>query len=218
MGLAHSSIDRLRERIGSLRAHLAQMPAASVAEGTRRFEEALFALGQKALGLVRTWLAARPLAARDLAPELLARFKSKTGRVVAYVTPRGSIWDVAFLDRFVGRLKSVTPRVTGFPITHQIYSRMVVRGFKQAMVYAFVAVVVLLALDFRRVRPVLRLVHSKGVFPRRRTLPPPRSPPPGRPGRGLRRESGGWRRGGKGGATSLGVVYPSTASPGSSLS
>ncbi|HEX7599513.1 MAG TPA: hypothetical protein VF518_14950, partial [Polyangia bacterium] len=47
------------------------------------------------------------------------------------------------------------PRVTGFPVTHQVYSRMVVRGFRQAMLYAFLAVVLLLALDFRRLHAVL---------------------------------------------------------------
>ena len=113
--------------------------------------------------MLRTWLAARPVGESDLAPELLARFKSPAGHYVAYVTPRGSIWDVAFLDRFVGKLKQITPRVTGFPVTHQVYSRMVVRGFRQAMVYAFFAVVVLLALDFRRVHAVLLALLPLGL-------------------------------------------------------
>ncbi|MBN2573234.1 MAG: MMPL family transporter [Deltaproteobacteria bacterium] len=156
-------LSRVRERINMLRARLGQMPVPAAMGSTRRFEEALFALGQQGLLLARTWLAARPLAESDLGPELLARFKSKGGRYVAYVTPRGSIWDVDSLDRFVGQLKRVTSRVTGFPITHQVYSRMVVRGFVQAMLYAFVAVVVLLLLDFRRVRPVLLALLPLGL-------------------------------------------------------
>ena len=113
------------------------------------------AAGQQAVALLHTWLDARPIAESDLQPEVLARFRSKAGHYVAYVVPKGSIWDVAFLDRFVGQLGTITSHVTGFPITHQIYSRMVVRGFGQAMAYALVAVLFLLALDFRRVRPVL---------------------------------------------------------------
>jgi len=99
----------------------------------------------------------------DLQPELLARFKSRAGRYVAYVVPKGSIWDVATLDRFVGQVRSITPRLTGFPATHQIYSRLVVRGFAQAMIYALIAVVVLLALDFRRARPVLLALLPLGL-------------------------------------------------------
>ena len=113
--------------------------------------------------LVHRWLEARPIAESDLQPELLARFKSKAGRYAAYVVPKGSIWDVGFLDRFVGHLQQITPHVTGFPITHQIYSRMVVRGFVQAMAYALVAVLLLLLLDFRRVRPVLLAILPLGL-------------------------------------------------------
>ncbi|HEX7597568.1 MAG TPA: MMPL family transporter, partial [Polyangia bacterium] len=122
---------------------------------TQAFEQALFDGARTGLGLVKTWLQTQPIGEADLAPELLARFKSSQGHTVAYVTPRGSVWDVEFLDRFVGKLKQITPRVTGFPVTHQVYSRMVVRGFRQAMLYAFLAVVLLLALDFRRVHAVL---------------------------------------------------------------
>ena len=143
------------QEIAALRQHLSQAGSEKGPARTRAFEKALFDGARTGLGLVKTWLQAQPIGESDLAPELLARFKSTQGHFVAYVTPRGSVWDVAFLDRFVGKLKQITPRVTGFPVTHQVYSRMVVRGFRQAMVYAFLAVVLLLALDFRRVHAVL---------------------------------------------------------------
>ncbi len=139
------------------------LPPAEAEARTRKFEQAIFANARAALDLVRTWLRAGPLEESDLAPDVLARFKSPAGHYVAYVIPRGSVWDVAFLDRFVAQLKRISPRVTGFPVTHQTYSRMVVRGFLQAMLYAFVAVVVLLALDFRRVRPVLLALLPLGL-------------------------------------------------------
>jgi uncharacterized protein len=130
---------------------------------TQAFERALFDGAQTGFQMVKTWLAARPIEEKDLAPELLARFKSSQGHYVAYVTPQGSVWDVAFLDRLMAKLKNITPRVTGFPVTHQVYSRMVVSGFRQAMLYAFLAVVVLLALDFRRVNAVLLALLPLGL-------------------------------------------------------
>jgi predicted RND superfamily exporter protein len=150
-----AALGSVRERLASLRANLAMLAAEVAVAGTRRFEVSLMAAGQQAVALLHTWLDARPIAESDLQPEVLARFRSKAGHYVAYVVPKGSIWDVAFLDRFVGQLKTITSRVTGFPITHQVYSRMVVRGFAQAMVYALIAVLLLLAIDFKRVRPVL---------------------------------------------------------------
>ena len=149
--------------IESLRQQLDQAGATQAQARTRAFEQALFAGAQTGQALLHTWLAAKPVGESDLAPELLARFKSSAGHYVAYVTPRGSIWDVTFLDRFVSGVKQIAPRVTGFPITHQVYSRMIVRGFRQAMAYAFLAVVILLAVDFRRVHAVLLALLPLGL-------------------------------------------------------
>lgn len=158
-----AGLGRARAELASLASALEGMPAAAAAAGNRRFEAAFVAAVHEGTTLVSSWLAARPFDESDLQPEVLARFKGKSGRYVAYVVPRGSIWDVSFLDRFVGRLKELTPRVSGFPITHQVYSRMVVRGFVQAMTYALLAVLVLLALDFRRVRLVLLALLPLGL-------------------------------------------------------
>jgi uncharacterized protein len=158
-----SGLGQARQQIAALRTRLKGMSPDAAVAGTQRFEKALLAAGQQALAMLHKWLDARPIEENDLQPEVLSRFKSKAGHYVAYVVPRGSIWDVTFLDRFVGQLKKVTPRVTGFPITHQVYSRMVVRGFVQAMAYALIAVLVLLALDFRRVRPVLLALLPLGL-------------------------------------------------------
>jgi len=149
--------------IEALRQQLKQAGPENAQARTRAFEKALFDGARVGTTLLHTWLAARPVGEGDLAPELLARFKSSAGHYVAYVTPRESIWDVAFLDRFVGKVKQIAPRVTGFPITHQVYSRMIVRGFRQAMAYAFLAVVILLALDFRRVHAVVLALLPLGL-------------------------------------------------------
>ncbi len=158
---------RLVKRIGEVTAGISalqkHMGEPATLARTQAFERALFAGAQTGSRMVKTWLDARPVEEKDLAPELLARFKSPQGRYVAYVTPSGSVWDVAFLDRMMAKLKQITPRVTGFPVTHQVYSRVVVSGFRQAMVYAFLAVVVLLAMDFRRVNAVVLALLPLGL-------------------------------------------------------
>lgn len=158
-----AEIGKIKDVLASIGSSLAQLTPAEAQARTTRFEAAIFANARAALDLVRGWVHVGPLNEGDLAPEVLARFKSPAGHYVAYVIPRGSVWDVAFLDRFVAQLKAVTTHVTGFPVTHQVYSRMVVHGFRQAMLYAFIAVVILLALDFRRVRPVLLSLLPLGL-------------------------------------------------------
>lgn len=148
-------IEKLLSSLEALEQALSQAGDEAALARTRAFEQELFANAAHMLGLVRTWLEARPITEAQFAPEVLGRFKSTRGRYVAYVFPKSSVWDVEALDRFIGQLKEITPRVTGFPATHQVYSRMVVRGFQQSMLYALIALVILLAFDLRRPHAVV---------------------------------------------------------------
>lgn len=141
-------IEELDEALGSADEKLAL-------ERTRAFEQNLFENATRMVALIHSWLDARPITEAQFAPEVLGRLKSPAGRYAAYVFPQESVWDVDALDRFMGQLKAITPNVTGFPATHQVHSRMVVTGFKQSMIYALIALIVLLALDFRRAHAVL---------------------------------------------------------------
>ena len=124
------------------------------ASGTRSLEEDIFDGLVYLSDLMGEWLKATPITEDFFSPEMLSRFKSSRGNYVAYVFPNGSIWDVDFLDRFVGELKEIAPTTTGFPVTHQMTSRLMVSSLIQALIYAFGIIVVLLLLDFRRIIPV----------------------------------------------------------------
>jgi hopanoid biosynthesis associated RND transporter like protein HpnN len=141
--------------IKELQKALTTLPAAIASTRTSQFEQALFAGLRQITDLAHKWMSSKRINESGLSPEVLSRFKSKAGHYVAYVSPKNSIWDIARLDEFVAAVKTVTPHVTGFPITHQVYTRMVVRGFVQAMLYALLAVVALLYLDFKNARSTL---------------------------------------------------------------
>ncbi|MBI5507654.1 MAG: MMPL family transporter [Deltaproteobacteria bacterium] len=150
-----TALEVLLQRLQALAAALGAEDEATVRQRTKAFERELFTAGRDLAALARTWVAIGPVTEADLAPEVLARFKSRAGHYAAYVFPKESIWDIDALDRFVAEVKEVTPRVTGFPITHQLSSRLVVRGVWQAMLYALLAVLLLLFFNFRRVDAVL---------------------------------------------------------------
>ncbi len=116
---------------------------------TRAFEKALFASLGQVVDLVHKWLDATPLTEQSFPPELLARFKSPKGTYVAYVFPKGSIWDLEFLDLFVGELRQIDAGVTGFPVTHRVHARLAVDSLVQSVLYAFVLICALLLIDFR---------------------------------------------------------------------
>ena len=148
-------IEKVLGRIGALETALGAAAPGHALARTRAFEANIFENAARMVALVRTWLDARPITEAQFAPEVLGRFRSEAGRYVAYVFPKHSVWDVEALDRFMAHLREIAPEVTGFPATHQVYSRMVVRGFQQSMLYALIALVFLLALDFRRAHAVL---------------------------------------------------------------
>lgn len=159
-------VEKLEENlseIAGLKEALGGEDKGTALAGTGAFERKVFALGRRLSALLPVWLEAEPVTESAVPPELLSRFRSPGGIYAAYVFPRGSVWDIDCLDRFVTALKAVTPDVTGFCVTHRETSHMMVRGLLQALLYAVIIILVLLALDFRRPGPVLLALLPLGV-------------------------------------------------------
>lgn len=149
-----AALEDNRAELAALREYFAPGRAAGAGEGTDRFEAALFRDLAGLSRLVAEWLEAEPPDESSFSPEFLGRFKSDSGTYAAYVFPAGSIWEVDFLDEFVVELKAVAPGTTGFPVTHQLTSRLIVSSLVQALLYAGGIILVLLALEYRRPVPV----------------------------------------------------------------
>ncbi len=149
-----SAVEEDLSELDSLRNDLDSGQGTRAAERSRAFEKALFQGLKKLSTLLRIWLEEPPPTVDSLPPDLVARFKSPRGNYVAYVFPSGSIWDVDFLDRFVSGLKEIAPGATGFPVTHQLTSRVMVKSLLRALLYAFGIIVIMLLIDFKRPGPV----------------------------------------------------------------
>lgn len=104
---------------------------------------------------VRALITAPPMTAADLPTELRERYLGRDGRLAVLVFPRHDPWEPEALERFASALVAVDPEVTGVPIMVQRSVEAMEEGFYRALLYALIAVVVLLALDFRRPRWVL---------------------------------------------------------------
>ncbi len=148
------SLDALQQSIAGLREALTKRPVDEVIAGSQAFERALNEVVERALGRIAAWVTATPLTEDKLKPELRARFRSQSGQYVLYVFPKSLVWDVDALDRFMDSLRAVTPVVTGFAATHQVFSRMVVSGFYESMAFAFLAMLLMLIIDLRRPKAI----------------------------------------------------------------
>jgi uncharacterized protein len=121
---------------------------AAWAEGQQR----LLAWARRALQDLQRAAAAPPPTLNDLPAELRARFMTRSGRLIAFLHPRGSVFDPAFLDRYVAASRRVAPDVTGFPVVFRRMSRRITGGFEQATAAAALLVFLILLADYRTVR------------------------------------------------------------------
>jgi hopanoid biosynthesis associated RND transporter like protein HpnN len=96
-----------------------------------------------------------PIALADLPPELRERFVGAGGEFLVRAFARDSLWDYAALQRFTAAARTVDPEATGKSFRTLEGLRQMRSGFEWAGVYALAAIVLVLALDFRRATGVL---------------------------------------------------------------
>lgn len=89
-----------------------------------------------------------PITINDFPPELASRFVSSDGKWLVQVYPKNALWDIDPLKEFVNQVRSVDPNATGTPIQNYEASQQFVGSFLKAAVYAFIAVMLILIMDF----------------------------------------------------------------------
>jgi hopanoid biosynthesis associated RND transporter like protein HpnN len=99
--------------------------------------------------------APEPPSLADLPAGLVTRFVGRNGRHLIKVYGRGNIWDMDSLAHFVKDVRSVDAEATGKPLQTYEASRQMQRSYIDAAMYALIAVVVVLLIDFRDPRLVL---------------------------------------------------------------
>src|SRR3546814_1020971 len=81
--------------------------------------------------------------------DLVARYRAADGRALLEIVPAADLRDEVARARFVDAVQAVAPQVSGVPVTIVEAGRAVVIAFAQAMLLAFVAIVVLLLVVLR---------------------------------------------------------------------
>jgi hopanoid biosynthesis associated RND transporter like protein HpnN len=96
-----------------------------------------------------------PIALDDMPKDLHERYVSKGGKWLLRVFGKESLWEFDALEKFTAAVQTVDPEATGKPFTTQEGLQAMKLGFEWAGVYALIAIVIVLALDFRSPMPVL---------------------------------------------------------------
>lgn len=140
---------------GTLAANAARLQTALAAlddsPGTlATLQEALLSGLPRRLDFLSEALTAEPVALDDIPAVLLGRSLAADGQAVVQVVPAEDLRDPAARQRFVTAVMAVAPKAVGAPVDITAGGQAVVDAFREAALYAFVLIVLLLFATLRR--------------------------------------------------------------------
>jgi uncharacterized protein len=117
-----------------------------------RYQVTTFGSMQKNLTWLKSQQTDRGITDDDIPKELRDRFVGKSGKLLLQVYAKGDLWEHEPLGEFVNQLRTIDPDVTGTPTQNYAYIDLLRRSYMKAALWAFVAIVVLIAIHFRSPR------------------------------------------------------------------
>ena len=147
-------LEKLRGQIGPLQERIDRDPVYA-RDRTEAFYRALLKAGLNGTEFIEQWRTAAPLTPDRLPPALRDRFFAADGTVAVYAFPKETVYDPAKLDRLITDVYGVSPNATGFPTTHQVFSRSVVQSFTRGTMLAVAVCLIWLIVILRDVRGVV---------------------------------------------------------------
>lgn len=143
-----AALEQVRERLDAVRAGIDADPVRA-RQRSERFFRVLLSAAARGGALLEDWRRARPLTPEQLPPALRDRFFAADGTVAVYAFPAKTVYDPANLDRLMQEIYAVSPEATGFPATHQVFSKSVVESFTHGTRAAVAVCLLWLALVLR---------------------------------------------------------------------
>jgi predicted RND superfamily exporter protein len=149
---------KLVENLEKVRGQLSDISAELAADGeqgrvrSESFLRALLSGADAGLNVIDAWRQAQPLNPEQLPPTLRDRFFGADGSIAVYAFPAKSVYDPDNLDALIKDVYSVSPEATGFPTTHQVFSKAVVEGFTRGTQLALALCLLWIMVATRSVR------------------------------------------------------------------
>ncbi len=119
---------------------------------TEHFVQTILSAARLGFEVLSSWQHARALDAQDLPSALKDRFIADDGTVAVYAHPAKSVYALENLDHMLKDVYRVSHRVTGFPTTHQVFSRMAVFSFKLGTILALLVAMAWILLVLRNLQ------------------------------------------------------------------
>jgi hopanoid biosynthesis associated RND transporter like protein HpnN len=149
-------LTELRRELTTFLDTLSDMPSGALAEERlQRFEENMTGDLATDLHHLRDVATPDPIVLEDLPEPLRERYVGRTGKWLLQVFGKDCLWDFEPLEHFASQIQAVDPEATGKPFATVEGLKAMKSGFQWAGVYAFIAILSVLAFDFRNLRTTL---------------------------------------------------------------
>ncbi|MGQ4807471.1 hypothetical protein NKDENANG_00823 [Candidatus Entotheonellaceae bacterium PAL068K] len=144
-----------REALLALQERLRTTSPEVMSKALEAFQRALMADFAAKLALLQRNVDPTPIRLADVPDHLRQRFVSQTGRYLLQIFARDNIWERQPMQAFVTQLQAIDADITGPPVIAFHSIRQMQRGYTRGGLYALLAMVGVILLLFRRLRPTL---------------------------------------------------------------
>ena len=140
--------ETILSRLEELRGELEKDPDRARVR-TEHYVQTVLSAARLGFEVLSSWQHARVLQAKDLPASLRDRFIADDGTVAVYAHPAKSVYVLENLDSMLRDVYRISHDVTGFPTTHQVFSRMAVFSFRLGTILALMVAMAWILLVLR---------------------------------------------------------------------
>jgi hopanoid biosynthesis associated RND transporter like protein HpnN len=161
---SEAGLTAARAALVAVQERLQTLPPELAGQGLETFQRALMTdFATKLAVLQRNIAPPGPVTLADMPSYLHERFVGKSGRYLLQIFARDNIWDREPMQTFVTQMQAVDADVTGPPVVAWYSIQSMQQGYVRGGVYAFITIVGLTLLHFRRLTPTLLALLPLGV-------------------------------------------------------
>lgn len=161
---SEAALTATRTALIAVQQRLQQMPPETATRVLDTFQRSLMADFTAKLALLqRNSHPTGPVTVDEVPGYIRERFIGKSGHYLLQIFARGTIWERDPMRTFVQAMQQLDPDVTGPPVVAYYSIANMQQGYVRGGIYAFLTIVVLTWLHFRRLRPTLLALLPLGV-------------------------------------------------------
>ncbi|PAW79425.1 MAG: hypothetical protein B9S32_02480 [Verrucomicrobia bacterium Tous-C9LFEB] len=152
--MAKEAVETFKKLIPPLEradAAMAKLSDEELAQRLTTYQSEVFGRMQRGLAWLRNAETNQLITLDDVPESLRRRFIGNTGKFLLQVYAKQDLWDREPLVKFVHEVQSIDPNASGTPVQNYAYIDLLRVSYRDAAIWAFLAIVVLILLHFRSV-------------------------------------------------------------------